>query len=196
MPRIDHSAEISAKNSQVWEVRLPDSVPSMGSHRVGHDWSDLAAAAAAAVSCCLCKAYQTFVFLTFAFPFPCLPHIWSVNPTPTSSFVFSWRWYLGWGFHPFWGVTWFFWISFMYVHVYVCVCVHALSDIWLFVTPWTVAHQAPLSTIFSKQGYWSRVFYTPGHLPDPGIEPISLCLLGKFFTLSHLGSPFGLFFSS
>ena len=30
-------------------MREPDGLPSMGSHRVGHDWSDLAAAAAAAV---------------------------------------------------------------------------------------------------------------------------------------------------
>ena len=28
----------------------PGGLPSMGSHRVGHDWSDLAAAAAAAIS--------------------------------------------------------------------------------------------------------------------------------------------------
>ena len=30
-----------------------------------------------------------------------------------------------------------------------------LSRFWLFVTPWTVAHQAPLSMEFSKQEYWS-----------------------------------------
>ena len=42
----------------------------------------------------------------------------------------------------------------------------------LFVTPWAVAHQAPLSTEFSRQEYWSEVpFPAPGDLPDPGIEP-------------------------
>ena len=30
-----------------------------------------------------------------------------------------------------------------------------LSCVWLFVTPWTVAHQAPLSIEFSRQEYWS-----------------------------------------
>ena len=45
------------------------------------------------------------------------------------------------------------------------------------VTPRTVAHQAPLSTEFSKQEYWSVLpFPSPGHLPDPGIEPGSPAL--------------------
>ena len=39
-------------------------------------------------------------------------------------------------------------------------------------TPWTVAHQAPLSMEFSRQVYWSRLpFPAPGYLPNPGIEP-------------------------
>ena len=39
-------------------------------------------------------------------------------------------------------------------------------------TPWTVACQTPLSTGFSRQGYWSGLpFPSPGDLPDPGIEP-------------------------
>ena len=38
-------------------------------------------------------------------------------------------------------------------------------------TPWTVACQAPLSTGFSRQEYWSGLpFPSPGDLPDPGIE--------------------------
>ena len=44
-----------------------------------------------------------------------------------------------------------------------------------FMAPWTVAHQAPLPMEFSIQEYWSGVlFATPGDLPDPGIEPVSL----------------------
>ena len=40
------------------------------------------------------------------------------------------------------------------------------------VTPWTVAHQAPPSMGFSRQGYWNGLpFPSPGDLPDPGIEP-------------------------
>ena len=46
-----------------------------------------------------------------------------------------------------------------------------LSRVWLFVTPWTVAHQAPLSMEFSRQEYWSRQpFPSPADLPNPGIE--------------------------
>ena len=38
-------------------------------------------------------------------------------------------------------------------------------------TPWTVACQAPLSTGFSRQEYWSGLsFPSPGDLPNPGIE--------------------------
>ena len=39
-------------------------------------------------------------------------------------------------------------------------------------TPWTVAHQAPLSVGFSRQEYWSGLpFPSPGDLPNPGIKP-------------------------
>ena len=49
------------------------------------------------------------------------------------------------------------------------------SHVQLFVTPWTIAHQAFLSMRFSKQ-YWSGLIPPPGDLPDPGIEPKSLPL--------------------
>ena len=58
-----------------------------------------------------------------------------------------------------------------------------LSHVQLVVTPWTVAHQAPLSLGFSRQEYWSGLpFPSPGDLPDPGIEPGSLVMTGRFFT--------------
>ena len=42
------------------------------------------------------------------------------------------------------------------------------------VTPWTGAHQAPLSMGFSRREYWSGLpFPSPGDLPDPGIKPTS-----------------------
>ena len=52
-------------------------------------------------------------------------------------------------------------------------CVYvSLSRVWLFVTPWTVAHQAPLSMEFSRQEYLSGLpLPSPGHLPYPGIKP-------------------------
>ena len=53
-----------------------------------------------------------------------------------------------------------------------------LSRVQLFVTPWTVALQAPLSMGFSRQEYWSRLpFPSPGDLPNPGIKPRSPALL-------------------
>ena len=52
--------------------------------------------------------------------------------------------------------------------------VKLLSCAWLFSTPWTVAHQAPLSMEFSRQEYWSGLLFpSPEDLPDPGIEPRS-----------------------
>jgi len=43
-----------------------------------------------------------------------------------------------------------------------------------FATPWTAAHQAPLSMRFFRQGYWSGLpFPSPGDLPDLGIETMS-----------------------
>ena len=45
----------------------------------------------------------------------------------------------------------------------------------LLVTPWAIAHQAPLSMAFSRQEYWSGLpCPPPGDLPDPGIKPKSL----------------------
>ena len=44
----------------------------------------------------------------------------------------------------------------------------------LFVTPRTVARQAPLSMGFSRQEYWSGLpCHHPGDLPNPGIKPRS-----------------------
>ena len=62
------------------------------------------------------------------------------------------------------------------------------SHVQLFVTPWTVAHQASLSMEFPGQEYWSGLpCPPPGGLPDPGIEPGSLmscALTGEIFTAS------------
>ena len=52
--------------------------------------------------------------------------------------------------------------------------VQSLSCVQLFETPWTVAHQAPLSMEFSRHEYWSGLpFLPPGYLPDPGIKHVS-----------------------
>ena len=55
--------------------------------------------------------------------------------------------------------------------------VKSLSCVRLFATPWTVAYQAPLSMVFSRQEYWSGLpLSSPGALPNPGIEPRSPAL--------------------
>ena len=66
-----------------------------------------------------------------------------------------------------------------------------LSHVQLFVTPLTIASQAPLSMEFSRQEYWSGLpSPTSGDLCKPGMEPLSLvspALTGGFFTTLHLG---------
>ena len=48
-----------------------------------------------------------------------------------------------------------------------------LSYIRLFVTPWTVAREAPLSMEFSRQDYWSGLPFPPlGNFPHPGVKPM------------------------
>ena len=57
-------------------------------------------------------------------------------------------------------------------------CVYSVTQ-----TPWTVAHQAPLSMEFFRQEYWCRLtFPSPGDVPDPGIKPPSPASAGGFFT--------------
>ena len=65
--------------------------------------------------------------------------------------------------------------------VWLCVSVRA-QLIQLFALPWTVAHQAPLSTGFSRPESWSGLpFPSPGDLPISGIEPGIPALPADFF---------------
>ena len=65
-----------------------------------------------------------------------------------------------------------------------------LSHVWLFVTPWTVAYQAPLSMEFSSQEYWSELpFPFPGDLPDSGIKPGSPTLQANALPSKSPGKP-------
>ena len=68
--------------------------------------------------------------------------------------------------------------------------VKSLSGVQLFVTPWTIAHQAPPSMGFSRQEYWSGLtFPSPGHLPDPGTELGSPVLQADTLTSELPGKP-------
>ena len=80
-----------------------------------------------------------------------------------------------------------------YIHIYYFYILPISEDVYvqlsrvqLLATPWTVAHQAPLSTGFSRQQYLSGLpFPSPGDLPNPGINfasLVSLALAGRVFT--------------
>ena len=59
-----------------------------------------------------------------------------------------------------------------------------------FVTPQTVAHQAPPTMEFPRQEYWSELpFPSPGDLPDPGIKLECPALAGRLFTAEPPGEP-------
>ena len=67
----------------------------------------------------------------------------------------------------------------LFLLLILCICAvvvfYLLSHVRLFVTPWTIAHQAPLSMGYVRRKYWSGLpFAFPGDLPNPGIEPVSL----------------------
>ena len=71
--------------------------------------------------------------------------------------------------------------------------VKSLSRVGLFVTLWTVAHQAPLSMGFSRQEYWDGLpFPSSGDLPDSGIKLQSLTLQADSLPSELPGNPWKL----
>ena len=68
-----------------------------------------------------------------------------------------------------------------------------LTRVRLCATPWTVARQAPLSTEFSRQEYWSGLpFPPPGDYPSPGIKlmsPVSPALQADSLPAEPSGKP-------
>ena len=73
--------------------------------------------------------------------------------------------------------------------IYSMLLFYSLSWVQLFATPWTIAHQAPLSLGFSRQEYCSGLpFPPPGDLPGLGIETASPSLAGRCFTTEPPGA--------
>ena len=74
-----------------------------------------------------------------------------------------------------------------WLSLHVC---YLLIHIWVFATPSTEAHQAPLSMGFSRQEYWSGLpFPSPGDFPNPGSNPgLPYCRQIPYY-LSHPGKP-------
>ena len=142
-----HSSVLALRIPGTWE---PGGLPSIGSHRVGHEWSNLAAVTAAKRTrvshginylCCCCSVCKPCLTL-------CDPRDSSQPGSPVPgilqartrewvaiSFCNAWKWK---------------------------VKVKSLSRVRLLATPWTAAHQAPPSMGFSRQEYWSGV-----PLPSP-----------------------------
>ena len=79
----------------------------------------------------------------------------------------------------------------LYIYINaMCLCASSLSRVRLFATPWTVAHQTPLSMGFSKQEYWNGLpCPPPGDLPNPGIEPRSPALQADSLLSEPPGKP-------
>ena len=108
------------------------------------------------------------------------------------------------GFHIF-GIIWYaafsywlfspcFFLAWKLIHLFIYFVVKSLSCVQLFVTPWTVACQAPLSMGFPRQEYQSGLpFPSPRDLPDPGIKPTSPALADGFFTAESPGKRMSLF---
>ena len=68
--------------------------------------------------------------------------------------------------------------------------VKSFSHAQIFETPWTIAHQAPLSMGFSRQESWSGLpVPSPADLPDPGIEPRSPAFQADALTSELPGKP-------
>ena len=68
--------------------------------------------------------------------------------------------------------------------------VWSISHVWLFVTPWTVAHQAPLSMGFpAKNTGMGCYFLLQGIFPTQGSNSLFSALAGRFFTPEPPGTP-------
>ena len=73
---------------------------------------------------------------------------------------------------------------------FLAAAISSLSHVWLFATPWTAAHPAPLSMGISRQLSCSELpVPSPGDLPDPGFKPKFAVLTAGFFTVEPRGKP-------
>ena len=162
----------------------PGGLPSLGSHRVGHDWSNLAAAAIMLFETFLLQVQNT----TSEVPSPflksgsfsyfqifnsanqsCRPLTSSAKASCVTTQGHSRKQKN---------------ISSQTLTVRAC---FAMSPVWLFATPWTATHRAPLSRDFpSKNTGVGCHFLSQGIFPTPGLNPHLLPWQVGSLPLSHL----------
>jgi len=150
-------------------MREPGGLPSMGSHRVRHDWSHLAAAADAlfwirkTVENSESDGNTSDLAAASLCAETCFPdqlHIEYKLCRPARKFQLF--------------------IYFLKVKL--------LSCVRLFTIPWTGAYQAPLSMKFSRQEYWNGFpFPSSKWSPYPGVKPGLFHCRQTLYHLSHLG---------
>jgi len=79
------------------------------------------------------------------------------------------------------------WVAISFSNAWWKVKVKSLSPVWLWVTPWTAAYQAPLSMGFSRQEYWSGV-PSPSPLSSPTRDWTCTLCIGRW-SLNHREIP-------
>ena len=136
----------------------PGGLPSMGLHRVGHNWSDLAAAAAGTYLLFKSNSLRcSFIFCRLSSIYAAAAAAKSLQSCPTLCNPID-------GTPPGFPVLGILqartleWVAISFSNA--CkwkVKGKSLSGVWLLATPWTAAYQAPLSMGFSRQEYWSGV---------------------------------------
>ena len=120
----------------------PGGLPPMGSHRVGHDWSDLAAADSILKSRDIILPKKLHLIKAMVFPvvmYGC--ESWTLKKAE------------GWRIDAF--------------ELLLLLLLSRFSCVRLCATPKTAAHQAPLSLGFSRQEHWSGLpFPSPMHASE------------------------------
>ena len=169
-----------ATHSSVLAWRIPGTggpggLPSMGSHRVGHDWRDLAAAAARTSLVVHWLSLQASTAVGTGL----IPDQGNGNPFQYLAWKIPWTEEPGrlrsMGSQRV-GHDWATSLLFRELrsHTLRAYMLIRFSHVQLFATTWTGAHQALLSMRFSRQEYWSRLSCPPpGDLPVLGIVPTS-----------------------
>ena len=156
----------------------------MGSHRVEHDWSDLAAAAADSILKSRDITLSTKVHLVKVMVFPVVMYgceSWTIKKAESEVTQL----YLtlcdamdcslpGSSIHGIFQARVLEWVAISFSSAWKWKAkVKLLSRVRLFTTPWTAAHQTPPSVEFSRQEYWSGV-------PSPSLPILFKLVLFEF----------------